>query len=113
MEKAKSKVYSSFFHFPFSRERSSSRELTSRTTIDWGVGPNVKLKDISWQSEGATGIRHINDPTDSSFHWSGAQDDVSLLGGVSEPGQIVDGIQARLAVGDVGIKVILSARVVN
>ena len=60
-----------------------------------------------------TGIRNIYNATNLSFTWSSTDEYIALFTAVPELLHILDGIQARTPVGNVGIKVILLALLIN
>jgi hypothetical protein len=104
---------------PFFRKCASARHrLVRRRNVDslrnmgrrpCGAWLDVEFEYLGRYSKRAARIRNVHDATDPALHRRGAENHVGLLACITELFQILDRIQARPAISDVRIQIMLLA----
>ena len=77
------------------------------------LGHHVEVEDLGRQPQRGAGVGDIDHARDVALHRRRSQDGVGLRARVAELGQIFDGVQAGLPVGDVNVEVVLLALLVD
>src|SRR6218665_2181890 len=77
-----------------------------------GGGVDVEIENLRGQPQRGTGIGHVHHAADMALHRCGAEDGVRLRAAVAKLLQVLDGVQAGLAVGDGHVQVMLFTRFV-
>src|SRR5690606_10329001 len=62
------------------------------------AGPDVGVEDLRRQEERAAGVRDVEDAADPALDRRGAEDEVGLLPGVPPLLEVLDGVEAGVAV---------------
>jgi len=70
-------------------------------------GINIESEDIRRQPQRRAGVGDIDDAGNVPLHRSGPENGVGLGPRIAELGQIFDGIETRLTVGDVDVEIML------
>ena len=83
----------------------------NRTSRSGCVGPDIEIEDSSWDGDGTTGVRYIDDAADAALDGCRTQDHVGLFACVTEFLQVFHSIQARSPVRNGGIEIVLITRV--
>src|SRR5690606_18455771 len=65
-----------------------------------GVRPDVHVEDGRRQEHRAAGVRDVHDAADAALDRGGAEDQVALLTGVAPGLEVLDRVEARVAVGE-------------
>src|SRR5262245_17226312 len=73
----------------------------------FGVRLDVEAEDLGGEGECGAGVGNVHDAADTTFHRGRAQNGIRLGSGVAELLQVCDRVQARLAVRDVHVEVML------
>src|SRR5216684_8367872 len=74
---------------------------------------DIEIENVGRQPQGRAGIGNIDDAGDMPLHWRRAEDGISLRLRVAELGEVLDRVEAGLAIGDVDIEIVLLAPFVD